>query len=70
MFYPFTITSVLETTLGANLPLKDLKRLNWKSESNSVHSAPNFDHEPVPQNTTEVTLHPMEIRTFIVEVQY
>lgn len=36
LFVPFTISSVQELTLGANLPLSDLQRLQWKTEESNV----------------------------------
>lgn len=75
MFLPFIVTSVEETTLGANQLLKDMKRLKWKVESNSVHHEMEDDDlqlssESQSPRPTLITLNPMEIRTFIVEVKF
>lgn len=32
LFVPFSIKTMEELTLGANLPLADLKRLQWKTK--------------------------------------
>nr|KAG5707591.1 hypothetical protein BaRGS_001139 [Batillaria attramentaria]KAG5714610.1 hypothetical protein BaRGS_000098 [Batillaria attramentaria] len=36
LFTPFTITEATELTLGANLALSDLKRLNWQTQDGTV----------------------------------
>lgn len=75
VFNPFTITSVRETTLGANAFIEDVSRLVWKKESNEVdqtkdkttsssYSTSRFSDVP------KIKLTAMQIRTFIVEVTF
>ncbi|XP_022199948.2 lysosomal alpha-mannosidase isoform X2 [Nilaparvata lugens] len=65
LFSAFKIVSAQETVLGANLLLKDMQRLKWNSESNYIKK------QGPSQTLTDfnVTLKPMQIRTFIIEVQ-
>ncbi|KAK7789693.1 hypothetical protein R5R35_011514 [Gryllus longicercus] len=72
LFAPFEIVSARETMLGANEWKKDSSRLQWKTESNSIDR-----HEDTHQGSLNhaedilsVTLEPMQIRTFVVEVKY
>jgi lysosomal alpha-mannosidase len=59
-----TISTTTELTLGANLPLANLKRLDWLTtdEESSAVNAP----EQKPLEDPMVTLNPMQIRTFQV----
>nr|CAD7590765.1 unnamed protein product [Timema genevievae] len=71
LFSPFTIVSARETTLGANQWLKDLDRLVWQVESNEVFET--FSEKPKYQDNIDpmtITLTPMQIRTFILDVDY
>ncbi|XP_075216675.1 lysosomal alpha-mannosidase II isoform X3 [Lycorma delicatula] len=73
LFFPFNITSLRETNLGANLYVDELKRMQWKSESNSVYETRNNDFPGLfysLPSISSITLQPMQIRTFIIEVQY
>ncbi|XP_012271344.1 lysosomal alpha-mannosidase isoform X1 [Orussus abietinus] len=66
----FTVTSVHETTLGANQWLEDEQRLKWESEANDAYRNDlNTNPQRVPEDGTTITLKPMEIRTFIVEIK-
>lgn len=59
-FISYNITSVEEMVLGANLKLSDLHRLKWHTNNKfpDVHIK--------SHHSLNVTLYPMEIRTFIV----
>ncbi|RZF46632.1 hypothetical protein LSTR_LSTR014959 [Laodelphax striatellus] len=67
LFSAFKVVSAEETTLGANLLLKDLQRLKWKSQSNYIEKQGLSDQQTLTD--FNVTLKPMQIRTFIVEVE-
>ncbi|NXK15643.1 MA2B1 mannosidase, partial [Herpetotheres cachinnans] len=65
LFSAFTITSVQEMSLGADLPLDAVSRLVWTPATGSAQSRPVRKLDP-----SRVTLQPMEIRTFLAAVQY
>jgi hypothetical protein len=68
LFKAFTITSVEEVTLGANLSVDKLDRLKWKVVENSL---PAEEYSRKPRDFREsriVTLSPMQIRTFILDI--
>ncbi|KAH8324897.1 hypothetical protein KR074_011408 [Drosophila pseudoananassae] len=68
---------IRETTLDGNLPLSDMKRLKFHTEGSVVRgSEPEYytsAHTPLEVDASHedsdfaVTLHPMQIRTFIVK---
>ncbi|XP_077995437.1 lysosomal alpha-mannosidase-like isoform X2 [Glandiceps talaboti] len=58
----FDIVNIEETTLDGNLPIKDAKRLHWNIETGYKHKVP-AHHGPI-NDALEVTLNPMQIRTF------
>ncbi|XP_052655960.1 lysosomal alpha-mannosidase isoform X1 [Harpia harpyja] len=65
LFSAFTITSVEEMSLGADLPLDAVSRLVWTPTTGPAQP------QPVPKlDPSRVTLQPMEIRTFLATVQY
>ncbi|XP_063226460.1 lysosomal alpha-mannosidase-like isoform X2 [Bacillus rossius redtenbacheri] len=68
LFSPFTIVSARETTLGANQWLEDLDRLSWKKESNDINA--DYKEERQHWKPPVVTLSPMQIRTFIVDIHF
>lgn len=72
LFTSFTITSIRETTLGANQWLEDNNPLKWRPETNEIVPEPEMSFEPVKiqDGAINVLLKPMEIRTFILEVSY
>ncbi|KAF1651190.1 Lysosomal alpha-mannosidase, partial [Eudyptes chrysocome] len=66
LFSAFTITSVQEMSLGADLPLNAISRLVW-TPAIGTGAQP----RPVPKlDPSRVTLQPMEIRTFLATVRY
>ncbi|XP_051050981.1 lysosomal alpha-mannosidase isoform X2 [Phodopus roborovskii] len=65
LFQAFTITQLQETTLAANQLLSKASRLKWMTNTGPV-SYP----APSKLDPTSVTLHPMEIRTFVATVQW
>ncbi|ERE78954.1 lysosomal alpha-mannosidase [Cricetulus griseus] len=65
LFRAFTITQLQETTLAANQPLSKASRLKWMTDTGPV-SYP----APSKLDPTSITLNPMEIRTFVVWVQW
>lgn len=65
MFDPFTITYVRETALGADRWLDDVTRLVWKKEGGLKTSS-----QSKLQAVPSVTLSPMDIKTFIIEVSF
>lgn len=67
LFKNITILSIKEMTLGANMELSELNRLKWKSQTQG--KVQNEYADRIPPNGFEITLKPMEIRTFKVLVQ-
>lgn len=67
MLSPFKILRMRETTLGANHWLKDSQRLKWKLESNDIEQV---DEQVQAQGETDfvVQLSPMQIRTFVIDI--
>ncbi len=65
-------------TLSANRPLKELHRLSWKTNghTNSNGTLPIYSTNPLlyppsmnGDDTFQVTISPMEIRTYFVRFQ-
>ncbi|XP_048256757.1 lysosomal alpha-mannosidase-like isoform X2 [Haliotis rufescens] len=73
LFVPFDIESVTELTLGSNLPLAQLNRLKWKTtDSGNKDTTLRFKPESHPEQAAaplDITLNPMEIRTFQVKLR-
>ncbi|XP_051693810.2 lysosomal alpha-mannosidase [Oryctolagus cuniculus] len=65
LFSTFTITRLQETTLVANQPRASASRLKWTPDTGPVPnpSVPALD-------LANITLQPMEIRTFVASVQW
>ncbi|XP_060071726.1 lysosomal alpha-mannosidase-like [Ylistrum balloti] len=67
LFVTFEVDSVTELTLGANLVLSDLHRLQW----NTTDVNDNMDETPmepkIRNNSLNVKLSPMQIRTYQVQ---
>jgi len=75
LFKAFDISSVEEVTLGANLQVEKLHRLQWNvmnevpvsSHEEAVHGGEEED-ALMPENGWLVTLQPFQIRTFIIDL--
>ncbi|KAH1004273.1 hypothetical protein HUJ04_004052 [Dendroctonus ponderosae] len=67
LFATFTIKSLRETTLGGNQWLEDNERMIFKS----LYQSDGLNYRPVAEELGEfaVTLNPMEIRTFIIQIE-
>ncbi|XP_049791934.1 lysosomal alpha-mannosidase-like [Schistocerca nitens] len=63
LFTPFDVSSIRETTLGANQWLEDNTRLIWTDETGTASST----RQPT-DDIPNVVLEPMQIRTFIIEI--
>jgi hypothetical protein len=64
LFTAFNVTSTRQTTLAGNQWIEDVSKLVWKSASDRAkEQSPRY----VP-GTKAVTLKPMEIGTYIVNV--
>lgn len=64
LFTQFSITSLQETALAGNIPLNKKNRLHWPGSANEEQELPN-----TVSNLT-ITLVPMQIRTFLADVEY
>ena len=69
MFNGFTITSAEETMLGGNQFKKDSKRLLWTNDPNETQQQHNLSTANTTVDIENVTLQPMQIRTFILKVE-
>ena len=56
------IKNTIELTLAANWPINELQRLNWTTNNEQS----NFIN--ISSQTTNITLNPMQIRTFNVTI--
>ncbi|CAC5378690.1 MAN2B1 [Mytilus coruscus] len=72
MFGFFNITGAVEMTLGANMMLKDLNRLQWRVMP--VGDEPAYERQiyrelklDSKEKLPQITLNPMEIKTFIID---
>lgn len=64
---PFKILRLRETTLGGNHWLSESERLAWKTESNDIDVT---SEDVTRQGEADfiVKLSPMQIRTFIIDI--
>ncbi|PAA64962.1 hypothetical protein BOX15_Mlig016937g1 [Macrostomum lignano] len=74
MFATFDILGAMELSLAANQYLASMQRLQWRTTAAGGSADQNAAREAVErrqldQNLT-VTLRPMQLRTFVVQVQY
>ncbi|PSN50451.1 Lysosomal alpha-mannosidase [Blattella germanica] len=76
LFVPFSIVSARETTLGANQWLNETQRLKWTTESNEIDSdftseekENHFSSSAEEADPLTITLSPMQIRTFVIQVK-
>ncbi|KAI5618655.1 lysosomal alpha-mannosidase isoform X1, partial [Silurus asotus] len=65
MFSTLDIVGVSEMSLGANQWKEDMKRMRFKANSERVETLRKPEGDPSPW---EITLKPMEIRTFLLRV--
>lgn len=63
------MTSLRETTLGANQWLEDNERLEWSIQDDDADKA-QMSKSQRETDDLEITLTPMQIRTFIADVVY
>ncbi|XP_067010796.2 lysosomal alpha-mannosidase isoform X2 [Anabrus simplex] len=68
LFAPFSLLSAEEMSLGANQPLSEVHRLSWRIEHERRKS--HKSRQATVQDSSGVTLGPMEIRTFIIRVKW
>lgn len=66
----FSVKSVTEMNLGANQKLADMKRFVWESNNikEKIRYGPMKNVVEVDDNF-EVVLYPMQIRTFVLEIE-
>jgi lysosomal alpha-mannosidase len=62
LFTPFEITTVQETTLGANQWLEQNNRLQFSTKKNEKRAT-----LVQALDDYQITLNPMQIRTFVIE---
>lgn len=67
LFKNINIVQLTEMTLGGNMELSELNRLKWKSAN--LDKVQNEYADRIPPNGLEITLKPMEIRTFKILVE-
>lgn len=71
LFSTFSIESITETTLGANQLLSENDPMKWKTDTNDIiEDEQESVQQPVEiqDGVINVTLKPMQIRTFILKV--
>ncbi|XP_015271310.1 PREDICTED: lysosomal alpha-mannosidase [Gekko japonicus] len=64
LFSSFTIVTVQEMNLAANQKQEDMRRLIWQSDAGTARYRSSSKLDPA-----RITLQPMEIRTFLVQIQ-
>ncbi|XP_069124923.1 lysosomal alpha-mannosidase-like [Argopecten irradians] len=71
LFTTFNVTSMTELTLGANMVLSDLHRLQWNTTDTREESTQDgsTDSEVSDVGSMDVKLKPMQIRTYQVQLQ-
>ncbi|KAG8550666.1 hypothetical protein GDO81_022954 [Engystomops pustulosus] len=67
MFSTLSFSEVEEMTLSANLPKNKMSRMRWRAAGASDHPREDKSYSLDPTN---ITLNPMEIRTFLATSQY
>ena len=68
LFEDFQILSMEETSLSANQKLSEQKKWFWNSDNVSVLEEEEQGHNQ--QETFVITLVPMQIRTFLMKVNF
>ncbi len=68
LFVNYNISAIMETQLTANQPLSQVNRMQWNSTSNMSGPSVAFDPHPVNSiaDSLLITMHPLQIRTFII----
>lgn len=71
LFKEFTVVSLTELNLSANQELKDKKMWHWNTTESHHQGNHNQHSNKIIQNgdPLEITLKPMEIRTFLCDIQ-
>uniref|UniRef100_A0ABM5FLY9 Alpha-mannosidase n=1 Tax=Pogona vitticeps TaxID=103695 RepID=A0ABM5FLY9_9SAUR len=67
LFSSFTITTLEERNLAANQKYEDMRRLVWQSAEGAAERPRS---SLTPLDPTQITLKPMEIRTFLAHIQH
>ncbi|KDR11229.1 lysosomal alpha-mannosidase isoform X2 [Zootermopsis nevadensis] len=71
LFKPFSIVMARETTLGGNQWLSESHRFKWQSENDiNFTLEDDEDSSKEDKDALTITLGPMQIRTFIIEVNF
>lgn len=65
LFKDFTVTKVTEMNLSANQQLKDKKMWDWNTNETQFHA---YEYAK-SQSKWKITLSPMQIRTYLVEIK-
>ncbi len=68
LFAEYNIARLEEVTLGANLRMGERDRMEWKTDTDNDINVEPADR-PVDPLLLEVTLSPMQIRTFVVDLE-
>ena len=67
IFSAYQINTVKEVTLGANLDIEKLDRLEWNVNDNNIWTEVE-EMEEIDLETLLIQLKPMQIRTFMINV--
>ncbi|EFA08767.1 lysosomal alpha-mannosidase [Tribolium castaneum] len=70
LFATFNLTEIKETTLGANEWMEDFEareKYVWKTKSKKADVMTKNSYVPLKSGEFEITLNPMQIRTFIIK---
>ena len=67
LFKDFTVTKATEMNLSANQEIKDKKMWEWDTNESQFHH--HGDNYIKFQSQWQITLKPMEIKTYIVEIE-
>ncbi|KAG8221970.1 hypothetical protein J437_LFUL007811 [Ladona fulva] len=75
MFASVKLTSIRETTLGANQWVEQSKKLVWRTETNhlveggsGIEVSPEKIFSQEPLDPSKILMNPMDIRTFVIEL--
>ncbi|KAH0629645.1 hypothetical protein JD844_011874 [Phrynosoma platyrhinos] len=70
LFSSFNVISLQEMSLAANQKREEMKRLIWQSSEGASSGAAEEQPSPASLDPTQITLQPMEIRTFLAQIQH